>query len=88
VRGQDGQIFAIGGLMRQASTYDNSQLPGTSDVPVISSLFGNRKQVTQKRELVILLKPTVVKGSATWAQDLRESRQRIEGLNPRDPFGQ
>lgn len=83
VRGRDGEIVAIGGLMRQASTSDRSQLPGAGDVPVLGGLFRNTNQVTQKRELVILLKPTVVHGSSAWAQDMSESQRRIQTLDPR-----
>ncbi|WP_136418124.1 MULTISPECIES: pilus (MSHA type) biogenesis protein MshL [Oxalobacteraceae] len=84
VRGQDGQIVAIGGLMRQASTSDRSQVPGAGDLPVVGGLFRNTNQLTQKRELVILLKPTIVQGSSTWAQDMTESQQRIHALEPRN----
>jgi MSHA biogenesis protein MshL len=83
VRGQDGQIVAIGGLMRQASVSDRSQLPGAGDIPVLGSLFGNTSRTMQKRELVILLKPTVVQGNEAWNQDMLESQQRIQGMNSR-----
>ncbi|WP_026075884.1 pilus (MSHA type) biogenesis protein MshL [Noviherbaspirillum massiliense] len=83
VRGQDGQIVAIGGLMRQASTSDRAQVPGAGEVPVVGGLFRNTKQTTQKRELVILLKPTIVQGSNTWADDVMESQRRIQGMESR-----
>lgn len=83
VRGQDGQIVAIGGLMRQASVSDRSQLPGAGNVPGVGVLFRNTRQTMQKRELVILLKPTIVHSSATWAQDVNESQQRVQSLRPR-----
>lgn len=82
VRGQDGQIVAIGGLMRQASVSGRSQLPGAGDLPVVGGLFKNTSQTMQKRELVILLKPTIVQGHSTWTQDVMESQQRIQGLAP------
>jgi MSHA biogenesis protein MshL len=85
VRGQNGQIVAIGGLMRQATVNDRSQVPGAGDLPVVGSLFGNTSKVSQKRELVILLKPTIVEGSNTWAQDMMHSQQRIQALEPRSP---
>lgn len=83
MRGQDGQIVAIGGLMRQATTSDRSQVPGAGNLPAVSALFRNTSQTTQKRELVILLKPTVVQGNDNWSQDILESQQRIQSLNPR-----
>jgi MSHA biogenesis protein MshL len=83
VRGRDGQIVAIGGLMRQATVTDRSQVPGAGNVPGVGALFRSTSQTTQKRELVILLKPTVVEGSNNWAQDVLESQQRIQNLDPR-----
>lgn len=83
VRGQDGQIVAIGGLMRQSSTSDRSQVPGVGDVPIVGNLFRNTNQVSQKRELVILLKPTVIHSQDSWADDILQSQQRIRKLDPR-----
>ena len=83
VRGKDGHVVAIGGLMRQATVSDRSQLPGAGDVPGLGGLFRNTKQVMQKRELVILLKPTVVQGDGAWANDVLDSQQRIQNLMPR-----
>ncbi|HJV74577.1 MAG TPA: pilus (MSHA type) biogenesis protein MshL [Noviherbaspirillum sp.] len=87
VRGQDGQIIAIGGLMRQASTSDRSQVPGAGDVPGLGALFRSSNQVTQKRELVILIKPTIVQGASSWGRDILESQQRIQALEPKSRVG-
>lgn len=83
VRGQDGQVVAIGGLMRQASTDDTSQLPGAGRVPVLGALFRNKNKVNQKRELVVLIKPTIVDSANSWNQDLLDATRRIEQLDPR-----
>ena len=83
VRGQNGQVVAIGGLMRQSSTADDSQVPGTGRVPVLSTLFGAKKRVNQKRELVVLIKPTIVEGVNNWNDDLLDTNRRIEQLDPR-----
>jgi MSHA biogenesis protein MshL len=85
VRGRDGQIVAIGGLMRQASVSDRSQVPGAGNLPGVGHLFKNTSQSVQKRELVILLKPTIVQGEGNWSQDILESQQRIQRLNPQAP---
>ncbi|HET7831899.1 MAG TPA: secretin N-terminal domain-containing protein [Gallionella sp.] len=76
VRARDGQIVAIGGLMRQAASEDRSGLPGMSKNP----LFGQTNQRDEKRELVILLKPTVVESDRDWSEDITHSRDRINGL--------
>jgi len=83
VRGQDGQVVAVGGLMRQAATDDTSGLPGASRVPVLGALFRNKNRVSQKRELVVLIKPTIVDSASNWSQDLLDTGRRIETLDPR-----
>jgi MSHA biogenesis protein MshL len=85
VRVQDGNIVAIGGLMKQAQSEDRSGLPGVSDVPVVGALFGQRAKNYLKRELVILLKPTIIQGDRNWQQDLNEVQGRFPQYDPRPP---
>lgn len=75
VRAHDGQIVAIGGLMRVATVEDDSGIPGLSKF-----IFGQTSKRTEKRELVILIKPTVVNGDKAWSDDISRSRQRINGM--------
>jgi MSHA biogenesis protein MshL len=82
VRGRDGQVVAIGGLMRQSSTYDRSQLPGSGNMPALAPLLGNTSSANQKRELVILLRPIVVQGEGTWSQDLIQTQRQIRDMDP------
>lgn len=80
VRVQDGSIVAIGGLMREANTDDKSEIPGLGSLPVVGSLFKHTNRISQKRELVILLKTTVLKGNSDWTQDVLQSRERIQNM--------
>ncbi|MFN0186173.1 MAG: pilus (MSHA type) biogenesis protein MshL [Aquabacterium sp.] len=66
VRVKDGQIVAIGGLMLQETRDERTGLPGVSEVPVIGGLFRQTGQVSRKRELVILIKPTVIHEDGRW----------------------
>jgi len=85
VRVQDGNIVAIGGLMRQESTTDRSQLPGLGDAPGLGSLFRQRGTSNTKSELVILLKPTIVHSDRVWQQELTETRDRIQAMERPQP---
>lgn len=76
VRAKDGQIVAIGGLMRQATFDNQSGLPGLP-----KSVFGQTSKSTQKRELVILIKPTIVNSEKDWADDITRSRDSINAMN-------
>lgn len=77
VRVEDGYIVAIGGLMKQRQTKDKSQLPGLGDAPVVGNLFGQRSTSYSKSELVILIKPTIIRGESSWEPDLLETRRRL-----------
>lgn len=60
VRVRDGQIVAIGGLMQQSGSSSVAGLPGLSEAPVVGNLFRYKSTSNTKRELVILIKPTVI----------------------------
>lgn len=85
VRVRDGEIVAIGGLMTQDQLDNNNGLPGMSQVPVFGTLFGQRNKALNKRELVILLKPTVIQNESDWQPDLRDVQTRLQSLDPRAP---
>lgn len=80
VRVQEGNIVAIGGLMEQAQTNDSAKVPGVGDVPLAGELFSQGKKAVQKRELVVLLKATIIRGDKDWSQDVRDTADRLSGL--------
>ena len=82
VRVQDGNIVAIGGLMKQEQSSDANGLPGTSS-SAWGMLFGARDSYLKKRELVILIKPTIIRNESSWKEDLFETQNRVQQLDPR-----
>jgi MSHA biogenesis protein MshL len=81
IRAQDGDVVVIGGLMK-SSNYDAvSKVPFFGDIPGLGHLFRNTVKLTEKTELVILLKPTVV-GVNTWQQELERSRSLLNEWFP------
>lgn len=85
VRARNGQVVVIGGLMRESAANDRSQVPGIGNAAGIGKLFGSTSRSTQKRELVILLKPTVVSDGSEWNEDLLKAQQRVQQLGARKP---
>jgi len=81
VRVQDGFIVAIGGLMQQTQTDDRAQVPGAGDLPVAGHLFKRTGRSLQKRELVFLIKPTVIRDDAQWREDLGRTEARLRALS-------
>lgn len=77
VRLKDGQIAAIGGLMKRESRDAGSQTPGLGDIPLLGSLFKNSNASRLKQELVILLKPTLIREPGDWLDSARETEARL-----------
>ncbi len=79
VRAQSSQIIVIGGLMKEASTDQNASVPFLGDIPVVGNLFKHRKITRVKRELVILLRPTIV-DPGHWAEEVKDAQERMKKL--------
>lgn len=74
VRLQDGNIVAIGGLMQIQSDRSNSGLPGSANTPVFSSLFGNRLDRVRKKEVIVLIKPSIIRSAQDWDQQSQRAK--------------
>jgi MSHA biogenesis protein MshL len=81
VKAKDGQVIVIGGLMTEANSDIRSGVPGARDVPGLGAFFNWGAQTSSKRELVILLKSTVVKDDSVWTNDITETGERIGAMN-------
>lgn len=84
VRVPDGAIVAIRSVWwpREARTIQGRRFPAAV-APVLGTLFGNRSRSFTKRELVILIKPTVIKSASDWAEELGGTRERLSGYAQR-----
>ncbi|MFZ2651770.1 MAG: secretin N-terminal domain-containing protein [Burkholderiaceae bacterium] len=70
VRVTDGNIVAIGGLMQMQSSRRDSGLPGSADNAITRTLFGNNASSARKKELVVLIKPTIIRNVEDWPRTL------------------
>jgi MSHA biogenesis protein MshL len=82
VRLKDGSIVAIGGLMNQTFDDTNNRVPFLGDIPFLGQFFGNTNQSSQKRELVVLIKTTLIRDSQDWNRDLEAVQRRFQTYNP------
>ncbi|MGE6290421.1 pilus (MSHA type) biogenesis protein MshL [Aeromonas media] len=81
VQANNGDIIVIGGLMKTDKKEVVSKVPLLGDIPWVGEAFTNRSESTQKVELVILLKPTVVEKD-TWQQELQRSSELLDKWYP------
>lgn len=61
LRLSDGEVAVMGGLMEDKISNTSSQVPGLGDLPAVGNFFRNRSDTLSKTELVIFLKPTIIR---------------------------
>jgi MSHA type pilus biogenesis protein MshL len=69
----NGEIAIIGGLMQDTTDQNKNSVPWLSQLPVVGDLFSYRNDQYIKTELVIFLRPIVVK-QASLSGDLQDYR--------------
>lgn len=77
-----GDIAVLGGLMQDTLDNNNTGIPGLSRLPGVGRLFSLRDDTTTKTELIIFIRPVVVR-QASLEGDLEKYRDYLpeNGLN-------
>jgi MSHA biogenesis protein MshL len=79
VRIPDGQIVAIGGLMQMETARQTSGLPGSAENALTASVLGNRNNTGRKKELVVLIKPSIIRSAEDWQDHTQAAWAALEG---------
>jgi MSHA type pilus biogenesis protein MshL len=78
LRVESGDIAVLGGLMEDRLDNRVGRLPGLGDIPFLGEVFNNRNNSSTKTELVVLLRPTVIK-DASIEGDFSSFRESLPG---------
>ncbi len=76
----DGQTVLLGGLIQEQSGHEKSGLPGLHRMKGVGGLFGRTSNVSRRTELIILIRPSVIRGGEDAQQVAEELRSRLWGL--------
>jgi len=80
---QDGQVIALGGLFKDSKTFGKTGLPLLSRIPVVGGLlFGNNNNTQDRTELLVILKPRVLRTVDDGRAVAEELRAKIRTLEP------
>lgn len=80
---QDGQVIALGGLFKDAKTFGKDGLPILSRIPVIGGLlFGSHNDTQKRTELLVILKPRVLRTIDDGRAVTEELRAKLRTLEP------
>jgi MSHA biogenesis protein MshL len=84
LRAQSGQIAVLGGLMEDRANKDVDGLPVLSDIEGFGELFNFRNNTFTKTELVVFIRPWVVRKPSVAAGDLSSFQRYLpENLQPK-----
>lgn len=61
---EDGQVIVLGGLIQDDVTRTDSKVPVLGDLPVVGRAFRATRDARVKRNLMVFLRPTVVRDAA------------------------
>ncbi|WP_241133256.1 type II secretion system secretin GspD [Achromobacter insuavis] len=78
----DGQIIVLGGLLEENVTLTSNNVPGLSSIPVLGSLFKYDSRKRTKTNLMVFLRPYVVRDarqSASVTMDRYDYMRRAQG---------
>ncbi|EJB8453849.1 type II secretion system secretin GspD [Vibrio parahaemolyticus] len=62
---QDGQMLVLGGLVDERALESESKVPLLGDIPVLGHLFKSTSTQTEKRNLMVFIKPTIIRDGMT-----------------------
>ena len=79
----DQQIVVLGGLIQDSDTANADKIPYAGDVPIFGSLFRYDSRARSKTNLLIFLKPTVVRTDAEGRQLTTERYDYLRGEQER-----
>ena len=85
---EDGAIVVLGGLLSDEYAGNQDKVPGLGDVPVLGNLFKSESRSRKKTNLMVFLRPVVVRDSATTNslsmdryESMRTSQQQAQPVN-------
>ena len=79
----DGEALALGGLIQERETINNSKLPVLGDVPLLGNAFRSKSNSVSRTELIIFIRPRVIRDITEARQVTEEFRRQLSIEAPR-----
>jgi general secretion pathway protein D len=76
----DGQVIVLGGLIEDQMTDGEEKVPGLGDIPVVGNLFKYQNRKRTKTNLMVFLRPTVIRNSEQSVNVVNDRYDYIRGI--------
>jgi general secretion pathway protein D len=80
-----GQMVALGGLISEQRNRDKSSVPIVNKIPVLGDLLGSNGHELHRTELIVFIRPQVIRDSHDARHVAEELRSRLKSLAPPAP---
>ena len=80
----DGEILVLGGLLEDVLRESDQRVPVLGNIPVLGALFRARKTEKIKTNLMIFIRPTILRDSATTAIETNQKYNMIRDIQQRN----
>ncbi|PYC20204.1 type II secretion system protein GspD [Aquipseudomonas alcaligenes] len=77
VMAKNGEVIVLGGLIQDDITQSVSKVPLLGSIPFIGALFRSTKDVHIKRNLLVLIRPSIIRDEQTLADISEQKYQNI-----------
>ena len=77
---QSNTTIALGGLIKNRKTNTTSGVPILSHIPILGLLFGSTDDKIERTELLVLIKPRIIRNQEDARDATRELRKRVRVL--------
>lgn len=78
----NGQTVVLAGLISEQRTNGGSGLPGIAGVPIIGGLLGNVNHSLQRTEIIVFIRPEILRNSGDAQRVSEQLRRRMGGFYP------
>jgi general secretion pathway protein D len=75
-----GQTVLLGGLISEQQDSTKSGIPGLNQIKYLGDLFGNTSKSRQRSEIIVFIRPMVVRNSVDAQAVTEEFRERLESM--------
>lgn len=78
---RDRETIILGGFIRNSDSKSRSGVPLLQDIPLLGNLFTSRGSTKERKELLVLMRPTVLKTPDLAALHVAEEKKRLPGVS-------
>ncbi|WP_041183457.1 type II secretion system secretin GspD [Xanthomonas oryzae] len=82
---QSGDTIMLAGLIDDSTTDGSSGVPMLSKLPVVGALFGRKTRDTRRREVIVLITPSIVRNPQEARNLTDEYGQKFKAMEPLKP---